>query len=77
MFVCLKHRAYLGQNWRNQTNLSEGKYPDHKGKHRAARTDRAFTLKVSREMMDVFGVLVPVGAREYLPIFFSMTLYLK
>ena len=74
--VCPKHRAYLGQYWGNQTKLSSCKYPDHKGEHRAVRTDRAFTLKVSREVMEVFGVLVPVGAREYLPIFW-ITSYLK
>ena len=73
---CPKHRAYLGQYWGNQTKLSSCKYPGHKGEHRAVRTDRAFTLKVSREVMEVFGVLVPVGAREYLPIFW-ITSYLK
>ena len=76
MFVCPKHRAYLGQYWGNQTKLRSSIYPDHKGEHRAARTDRAFTLKVSREVMEVFGVVVPVRAREYLPSF-SITLYLK
>lgn len=69
MLVSPKHRAYLGQYWENQTKLSSCKYPGHKGEHRAVRTDRAITLKVSREVMEVFGVLVPVGAREYLPIF--------
>ena len=29
-------------------------------------------LKVSREVMEMFGVLVPVGAREYLPLKFSV-----
>ena len=56
--VCPKHRAYLGQYWGNQTKLSSCKYPGHKGEHRAVRTDRAFTLKVSREVMEVFGVPV-------------------
>ena len=65
-------RAVLGKS--DKVKLC--KYPDHKGEHRAVRTDRAFTLKVSREVMEVFGVLVPVGAREYLPIFW-ITSYLK
>ena len=77
MFVCPKHRAYLGQYWGNQTKSRSCKYPDHKGERKAARTDREFTLKVSREVMEMFGVLVPVGAREYLSLNFSVTFYLK
>ena len=77
MFVCPKHIAYLGQYWGNQTKSRSCKYPEHKGERKAARTDRAFTLKVSREVMEMFGVLVPVGAREYLPLNFSVTFYLK
>ena len=75
MFVCPKHRAYLGQYWGNQTKSRACKYPEHKGERKAARTDRAFTLRVSREVMEMFGVLVPVGAREYLPLNFSVTFY--
>ena len=77
LFVCPKHRAYLGQYWGNQTNSRSCKYPEHKGECKAARTDRAITLKVSREVMEMFGVLVPVDAREYLPLNFSITFYLK
>ena len=77
MFVCPKHRAYLGQYWGNQTKSRSCKYPEHKGERKAAKTDRAFTLRVSREVMEMFGVLVPVGAREYLPLTFSVTFYLK
>ena len=78
MFVCPKHRAYLGQYWGNQTKSRSCKYPEPKGKRKAARTDRAFTLKVSTEVMEMFGVLVPVGAwREYLLLNFSVTFYLR
>ena len=77
MFVCPKHRAYLAQYWPNQTKSRSCKYPEHKGERKAARTDQAFTLKVSREVMEMFGVLVPVGAREYLPINFSVAFYLE
>ena len=68
MFVCPKHRAYLGQYWGNQTTSRSCKCPEHKGERKAARTDWAFTLRVSREVMEMFGLLVPVGAREYLPL---------
>ena len=77
MFVCPKHRAYLGQYWGNQTKSRSCKYPEHKGERKAAKTDRAFTLRVSREVMEMFGVLVTVGASEYLPLNFSATFYLK
>ena len=77
MLVCPKHRSYLGQYWGNQTKSRSCKYPEHKGERKAARTDQAFTLKVSREVMEMFGVLVPVGAREYLPLNFSVTFYLE
>ena len=77
MFVCPKHRAYLEQYWGNQTKSRSCKYPEHKGERKAARTDRAFTLKVSRAVMEMFGVLVPVGAREYPLLRFSVTFYLK
>ena len=77
MFVCPKHRAYLGQYWGNQTKSRSCKYPEHKGERKAARTDRAFTLRVSREVMEMFGGLVPVGTREYLPLNFTVTFYLK
>ena len=77
MFVCPKHRAYLGQYWGNQTKSRSCKYPEHKGERKAARTNRAFTLRVSREVMEMFGFLVPVGAREYLPLNSSINFYLK
>ena len=77
MFVCPKHCAYLGQHWGNQRKSRSCKYPEHKGERKASRTDRAFTLKVSREVMEMFGVLVPVGAREYLPLNFSVSFYLE
>ena len=77
MFVCPKHRTYLGQYWGNQTKSRSCKYPEHKGECKAARTNRAFTLRVSREVMEMFGFLVPVGAREYLPLNSSINFYLK
>ena len=58
-----------------ETRQSQGlaSTPEHKGERKAARTDRAFTLKVSRVVMEMFGVLVPVGAREYPLLRFSVT----
>lgn len=62
MFICAKHRAHLGQYW---SKPSACKYPGHKGGHKAAKTDRAFTLTIAQNVWKVFGVLVPVGARKY------------
>lgn len=77
MFLCPKHGAYLRQHWENQTKSRSSKYPEHNGERKTARTDRAFTLRVSKEVMEIFGVLVPVGAREYLPLNSSVIFYLK
>ena len=68
MVICAKHRAYLGQYWGNQTKTSSCRYPEHKGERKCGKTDRAFSVKLSREVMEVFGVLVPVGARKYCDI---------
>ena len=76
MFVCPKYRAYLGRYWGNRTKSRSCKYPEHKGERKAARTDRAFTLRVSREVMEMFGLLVPVGASEYLPLTSSVIFFL-
>ena len=70
--VCLS-----GKSWGNQTKSRSCKNPEYKGQRKAASTDRAFTLKASREVMEMFGVLAPVYAREYLPLNFSVTFYLK
>ena len=77
MFVCPMHRAYLGQYWENQTKSRPCKYPEHKGERKAARTDQSFSLRVSREVMEMFGVFVPAGAREYLPLNSSVIFSLK
>ena len=66
--ICAKHRAYLGQYWGNQTKTSSCRYPEHKGERKCGKTDRAFSVKLSREVMEVFGVLVPVGAPKYCDI---------
>ncbi len=62
MFICAKHRAHLGQYW---SKPNACKYPGHKGSHKAAKTDRSFTVAIAQDVWKVFGVLVPVGARTY------------
>ena len=52
----------------NQTKTSSCRYPEHKGERKCGKTDRAFSVKLSREVMEVFGVLDPVGARKYCDI---------
>ena len=68
MMICTKHRAYLGQYWGNQTKTSSCRYPEHKGERKCGKTDQAFSVKLSREEMEVFGVLVPDGACKYCDI---------
>ena len=68
MMVCPRHRANLGQYWGNQTRRTPCQYPEHKGKLEGVKSDRAFTVKIAKEVKDLFAVIVPVGAREYLAI---------
>lgn len=65
MMVCPRHRANLGQYWGNQTRRTPCQYPEHKGKVEGVKSDRAFTVQIVQEVKDLFGVLVPVGSREY------------
>ena len=61
--VCSRHRRNLGVYWRAKTVCQ---YPEHKGTQERATCDRAFTLKLVKEVNNIFGVLVPIGSREYL-----------
>lgn len=66
MVVCPRHRANLGQYWGNQTRRTPCQYPEHRGKLEGVKSDRAFTVKIAKEVKDLFGVIVPVGSRKYL-----------
>lgn len=65
MFVCPRHRANLGKDWGNPTGRTACRYPDHKGKQTCVKNDRVVTVKIAREVMEGFGVAIPVGSREY------------
>ena len=60
MMVCPRHRANLGLYWGNQTRRTPCQYPGHKGKIEGVKSDRAFTVKLAKEVKDLFGVIVPV-----------------
>ena len=66
MMVCPRHCANLGKYWGNQTRRTPCQYPEHKGKIEGVKSDRAFTVKLAKEVKDLFGVIVPVGSRGYL-----------
>ena len=63
MLVCSRHRGNLGVHWRGRTVCQ---YPEHKGTQERAKCDRAFTLKLVKEVNNIFEVIVPIGSREYL-----------
>jgi hypothetical protein len=63
MLVCSSHRGNLGVHWRGRTVCQ---YPEHKGTQERAKCDRAFTLKLVKEVNNIFEVIVPIGSREYL-----------
>ena len=64
MLVCPRHRANLGKEWGNQTGRTACPYPDYQGKLKGVKSDRAVTVKIAREVMEVFGITIPVGSRE-------------
>lgn len=64
MFVCPRHRANLGKDWGNQTGRTACQYPDHKGKQKGVKSDRAVTVRIAREVKEVFDITIPVGSRE-------------
>ena len=60
MMVCPRHRANLGKYWGNQTRRTPCQYPEHIGKIEGVKSDRAFTVKLGKEVKDLLGVIVPV-----------------
>ena len=64
MFVCPRHRANVGKDWGNPTGRTACRYPDHKGKQTCIKNDRVVIVKIAREVMEGFGVAIPVGSRE-------------
>lgn len=65
LLVCPRHCGNLGLYWRERTVCQ---YPQHKGKPERAKCDRAFTAKMVKEVNGVFGVIIPIGSREYFPL---------
>lgn len=67
MMVCPKHRDRYGKYWRSAATCQ---YPGHKtkGKSRAIKEGRnihVINLKMATEIMDVYGVIVSIGSREF------------
>jgi hypothetical protein len=47
------------------TGQSQTPASGHKGGHKAAKTDCAFTLAIVQDVWKAFGVLVPIGVCKY------------
>ena len=67
MMVCPKNRDRYGKYGRSAATCQ---YPGHKnkGKSRAikeGRNIRVINLKIATEIMDVYGVIVSIGSREF------------
>ncbi|CAB4006105.1 Hypothetical predicted protein [Paramuricea clavata] len=61
MFVCPRHRANLGEYWGNQSRSSAWQYPEHRGKKKGVKNDRVVSVKIAREVQQMFAVIIPVG----------------
>ena len=64
MFVYPRHRANLGKDWGNQTGRTACQYPVHKAQQKGVKSDRAVTVRIAREVKEVFDITIPVGSRE-------------
>lgn len=64
IFVCPKHRASLGKYFQSKTVCQ---YPGHTAKSKTkAKTTRVFNVQVSKEVLAISGLLIPVGSRKYI-----------
>ena len=65
MSVCPRHRGKLGAYWNCPTmELPNNCLPDRKGKQEAVKGDRFCNAEMARDILQVFGVTVPVGSRK-------------
>ena len=61
MTVCPTHRYNLGRYCRPRLTCQ---HPSHSGPLRRCKGIDVFNLKISKDISQVFGVLVPVGSRK-------------
>lgn len=62
MFVCPRHRANLSEYWGNQSRSSACQYPEHRGKKKGVKNDRVVSVKLAREVQQMYAVIIPVGS---------------
>ena len=63
MFVCPKHRGYLGKYWKCTIIVCQ--HPEHKGKPERVKGDRVFNVRLARGVCEDFGITVAVGSRKF------------
>ena len=65
MSICSTHRDNFGKYWRSPTTC---RYPIHKSRLRAVKQGsnaRVVNLEMSTQIMDLYGVNIPIGSRTY------------
>ena len=74
MFVCPRHQANLGKYWGNQSRRSACQYPEHRGKKtKGGKNDRVVSVKLAREVQQIYAVIIPVGSGKTYANFSSVT----
>ena len=63
-FICPRHRANLGEYWGNQSRSSACQYPEHRGKKKGVKNDRVVSVKLAREVQQMYAVIIPVGSSK-------------
>ena len=64
MSICPQHRDRFGKYWRAPTSC---RYPIHQGKAKtikAGRHVRVINREISRQIVELYGVTVPIGSRK-------------
>ena len=75
MWICPKHRYDLGKGWRKSKTVCQ--YPKHSGettRKKKAKGRNSVSIQLAKDIQMLFGVLVPVGSREYFMIAFPCIL---
>ena len=61
LWICEKHRADMGRNWRPRRTCQ---YPLHSGPKKQLKTRNAVSPDMSREIKIIYGNHVPTGSRK-------------
>lgn len=63
MYICPRHRHQYGRFFRP---LRSCQYPSHKGKVKSVKGRHVINLQMAKDILRLYGNIVPIGSRKYL-----------